>query len=163
MLRCDVVDAEAGNGFGARAFGGLLAELQPDRPELELDNSVDGFEIGFGRLQDLGLTAQAKHQLGHPGQVLGGQDDLQVLSPRLLPFNLVVFGHPPGSRMQEKPNGNVLGAALEGRPVGLVGDVSVEDLVYYLQVALVPSLLEVTPEDGLVLFFGGQAAILLPE
>jgi hypothetical protein len=39
-----------------------------------------------------------------------------------------------------------------------VGDVAVEDLVYYLQVALVPSLLQVTPEAGLVVFFGGHAS-----
>jgi hypothetical protein len=58
---------------------------------------------------------------------------------------------------------DILGAALERRPVGLVGDVAaVEDLVGKLQVALVADLLDVTPEDGLILF-GGQFPLLLPE
>jgi hypothetical protein len=51
----------------------------------------------------------------------------------------------------------VFGAALEHRPVGLMGEVAVEYLVCELQLALVADLLDVTPEDGLVLF-GGHAA-----
>jgi len=38
-----------------------------------------------------------------------------------------------------------------------VGNVAVEDLLGDLQVALIKDLLEVTPEAGLVLFFGGYA------
>jgi len=58
---------------------------------------------------------------------------------------------------------DVFRATLERRPVGLVGDVAVvEDLVGKLQVAPVADLLDVTPEDGLVLF-GGQFPLLLPE
>jgi hypothetical protein len=52
----------------------------------------------------------------------------------------------------------VLGATLEGRPVGLVGDIAVEDLVHQVQVTLVRDLLDVTPDDGLVLFFGRHDA-----
>jgi hypothetical protein len=58
---------------------------------------------------------------------------------------------------------DVLWTALEGATVWLVGYVAIEDLVHYLQVALVPSLLQVTPEGGLVLFFGGHSFLLLPE
>ncbi len=39
-------------------------------------------------------------------------------------------------------------------PAGLVGEVAVEDLVRKLQVPLVGELLDVAPEDGLVLFCG---------
>ena len=56
----------------------------------------------------------------------------------------------------------VLGAALERRAVGLVGEVSLEELVHQLQVALVGDLLDVTPEDGLVLF-SGHVSLLLPN
>jgi hypothetical protein len=56
---------------------------------------------------------------------------------------------------------DILGAALEGRPVGLVGEVAVEDFVGKLQAAMIPDLLDVTPEDGLVFFFGGHAFLLL--
>src|SRR3712207_5941401 len=47
----------------------------------------------------------------------------------------------------------VLGAALEHRPISLMGKVSIEDLVHNLKVALVVDLLDVTPEDGFVLRF----------
>ncbi len=47
----------------------------------------------------------------------------------------------------------VLGAALEHRAVGLVGEVAVKDLVHKLEVPLVADLLDVTPEGGFVLFF----------
>ena len=50
----------------------------------------------------------------------------------------------------------VLGAALERRAVGLVGDVAVEDLVGDLEVALIKDLLGVASEGGLDLFFGGH-------
>ena len=46
----------------------------------------------------------------------------------------------------------VLGTTHEGRAVGLVSDVALEDLVHYLKVMLVADLLGVTSEDGLVLF-----------
>src|SRR5215217_4275884 len=55
----------------------------------------------------------------------------------------------------------VLGTTLEGRAVGLVGDVALEDLVHYLQVILVADLLGVAVEDGLVLFSGGHVSLLL--
>src|SRR5918993_2662573 len=45
----------------------------------------------------------------------------------------------------------ILGTTLEGRAVGLVGDVAVEDLVGNLHVALIRNLLDVTSEDSLVL------------
>jgi hypothetical protein len=54
------------------------------------------------------------------------------------------------------------GAALERGAVGLVGEVAVEDLVHCLQVPLVGDLLDVTPEDVLVLLCG-HAFLLLPE
>jgi hypothetical protein len=38
-----------------------------------------------------------------------------------------------------------------------VGEVVVEDLVRNLQIFLVDDLLDVAPEDGYVLFFGGHA------
>src|SRR5918998_5083022 len=62
----------------------------------------------------------------------------------------------PGKAERNSPTKEalyVLGAALERRAVGLVGDVAVEDLVGDLESALIKDLLNVTPEDGLVLFF----------
>jgi hypothetical protein len=53
-------------------------------------------------------------------------------------------------------------AALERRPVCLVGEVAAEDLVGYLQVALIRDLLDVAAEDGLV-HFSGHVCLLLPE
>src|SRR5215203_7031344 len=50
----------------------------------------------------------------------------------------------------------VLRTTLDGRAVGLVGYVAVEDLVHYLEVLLVADLLSVAPEDGLIFFGGGQ-------
>src|SRR3712207_8314790 len=38
------------------------------------------------------------------------------------------------------------------------GDIAVEDLVHQVQVTLVRDLLDVTPDDGLVLFFGRHDA-----
>src|SRR5688572_8028294 len=55
----------------------------------------------------------------------------------------------------------VLGTTLEGRAVGLVGYVALEDLVHYLEVMLVADLLGVASEDGLVLFGGGHVSLLL--
>ena len=55
----------------------------------------------------------------------------------------------------------VLGTTLEGRAIGLVGDVALEDLVHYLKVLLVADLLGVTSEDNLVLFSGGHVCLLL--
>ncbi len=55
----------------------------------------------------------------------------------------------------------VLGTTLEGRAIGLVGDVALEDLVHYLKVMLVADLLGVTSEDNLVLFSGGHVSLLL--
>src|ERR671912_582008 len=55
----------------------------------------------------------------------------------------------------------VLRTTYEGRAVGLVGDVALEDLVHYLKVLLVADLLGVTSEDGLVLFSGGHVSLLL--
>src|SRR5919107_4284851 len=56
----------------------------------------------------------------------------------------------------------VLGAALEGRAVCLVGYVAAEDLVRYLQVASISDLLDVAAEDGLVIF-SRHVCLLLPE
>src|SRR5829696_10499547 len=53
----------------------------------------------------------------------------------------------------------VFGTTHEGRAVGLVGDVALEDLVHYLEVLLVADLLGVTSEDSLVLFGGGHAIL----
>src|SRR5918992_526964 len=55
---------------------------------------------------------------------------------------------------------DVFGAALEDRPVWLVGEVAIEDLVRKLQVPLVGDLLDVAPEGSLVLF-GRHASLLL--
>jgi hypothetical protein len=57
----------------------------------------------------------------------------------------------------------VLRTTHEGRTVGLVGDVALEDLVHYLEVLLVAGLLGVTSEDSLVLFGGGHVCRLLPH
>jgi hypothetical protein len=54
----------------------------------------------------------------------------------------------------------VLRTTLEGRAVGLVGYVALEDLVHYLEVLLVADLLGVAVEDGLILFGGGQVSLL---
>src|ERR687893_2406849 len=53
----------------------------------------------------------------------------------------------------------VLRTTLEGRAVGLVGDVALEDLVHYLKVMLVADLLGVASEDSLVLFGSGHAIL----
>src|ERR687890_1995348 len=53
----------------------------------------------------------------------------------------------------------VLRTTYEGRAVGLVGDVAVEDLVHYLKVMLVADLLGVASEDSLVLFGSGHAIL----
>jgi hypothetical protein len=56
----------------------------------------------------------------------------------------------------------VFGTTHEGRAVGLVGDVALEDLVHYLEVMLVADLLGVTSVDGLVLFSGGHVSLSFP-
>jgi hypothetical protein len=56
----------------------------------------------------------------------------------------------------------VLGTTLEGRAIGLVGDVALEDLVRYLKVFLVADLLGVTSVDDLVLFSGGHVSLSFP-
>src|ERR671912_2694605 len=53
----------------------------------------------------------------------------------------------------------VLRTTYEGRAVGLVGDVALEDLVHYLKVILVADLLQVASEDSLVLFGSGHAIL----
>ena len=62
-----------------------------------------------------------------------------------------------GAELAHEPF-DILGAALAHRPVGLAGDVAIEDLVGNLQVPLVADLLDVAPEDGLVLFFRRHAS-----
>src|SRR5918994_7891050 len=46
---------------------------------------------------------------------------------------------------------DVLGAALQHGAVGLVGEIVVEDLIHQIQLPLVAHLLDVAPENGLVL------------
>ena len=61
-----------------------------------------------------------------------------------------------GAKLADEPF-DVLGATLEHRSIGLVGEVADEDLVRKLQVPLVGDLFDVTPEDCLVLFCGHAA------
>src|SRR5918994_1136658 len=85
----------------------------------------------------------------------------------LVPFcDLLVDADAPVGEGQAKLRAEplyVLGAALERRAVCLVGDIAVEDLVRYVQVTPVSDLLDVTPEDGLVLFSGHVFLLLPPE
>src|SRR6266581_2228844 len=71
------------------------------------------------RLQHGGLPAQSNHQLGHPGQVTGGQGHLdRPVLPLGGLLDVVVLGHPPGRWPKQEPDPDVLVGARVQRAAG---------------------------------------------
>src|SRR5918993_4573166 len=140
--------------LGTLAHQAQLVVGVPGLHHLALRGEAEG-----GDPLDLYLPAGGRHV---PERSLVGAS-YRIVAHHLVPFcNLVLDGDVKvGESRVILPLKAlyVLRTTYEGRAVGLVGDVALEDLVHNLEVMLVADPLGVASEDSLVLFGSGHAIL----